>query len=341
MRIDLQLEGSPDRAADEATQLAATGVDGVFTFEGRHDAFLPLAAATTATGLPIMSNIAVALPRSPLHLAHLAHDLQLLSRGRFTLGLGSQVRTHVERRYGATWSHPAARMRESVAATREILAAWHEERTPQFRGEYTRHDFMPPMFRPEPLPWGPPPVMMGALGPIMTRTAGEVADGLLVMPFNTRAHMLERTLPALREGLERGSRSEGDVAIVPQVIAAMGDTIDERAAAMRGCRSLVAFYASTPAYRPVLEVSGREHLQPRLAGLVREGAVDAMSDLVVDELYDEVAVRGTPEECARLIRDRVAGISDRVCVYFPGYTPSHEAVTRLVTALHGERPSGA
>ncbi len=338
MRIDLQLDSRPDHATTEATRLASTGADGAFSFEGKHDAFLQLALATAATGLPIMTNIAVALPRSPLHLAHLAHDLQMLSRGEFTLGLGSQVRMHIERRYGATWAQPAARMREAVAATREILAAWHEERPPRFVGQFTRHDFMPPMFTPSPLPWGPPPVMMGALGPLMTQTAGEVSDGLLVMPFNTRAHILERTLPALNRGIELAGRSPHEVAVVPQVIAAMGDTPPELDEAVLNCRSLVAFYASTPAYRSVLELSDQGDLQSRLHELVRRGEGADMAELISDELYDAVAVRGTPEECARLIRSKFAGISDRVCVYFPGYRPADSAVSRLVTALHAEDP---
>jgi len=334
MRIDVQLDAGPDTAAERARWLAQTGVDGVFTFEGPHDAFLPLAAAAAVTDLPIMTNVAIALPRSPLHLAHLAHDLHLLSGGRFTLGLGSQVKTHIERRYGSSWSQPAKRMREIVAATREILAAWDERRPPSFHGEFTRHDYMPPMFVPERLPWGPPPVMMGALGPVMTRTAGEVADGLLVMPFNTRRHILERTLPMLREGIDRAGRSEADVAVVPQVIAAVGRSPQELEAATAGARGLVAFYASTPAYRPVLEVEGREDLQPQLQALMRTGDMAAMTAAVDDDLLDAIAARGTPAEVADLIKEKFAGVSDRVCVYFPGQRPDQELLTALVDEVH-------
>jgi probable F420-dependent oxidoreductase len=334
VRIDLHLDAGPDTAAERARELAAGGVDGVFTFEGPHDAFLPLAAAASATGLPVMTNVAIALPRSPLHLAHLAHDLQLMSRGSFVLGLGSQVRTHIERRYGTAWSRPAARMREIVTATKEILAAWDERRPPAFRGEFTRHDYMPPTFAPEPLPWGPPPVMMGALGPVMTRTAGEVSDGLLVMPFNTRAHILERTLPALREGIAAAGRTAAAVPLVPEVIVAVGASDEELAAATVSVRTLVAFYASTPAYRPVLEVDGREELQPHLQGLARQGEWQAMGAAVDDELLDAVAVRGTPEECARKIHEKFAGLSDRVCAYFPGQYPGRDTLAAFVPAVH-------
>ncbi|MCW2751523.1 MAG: family F420-dependent class oxidoreductase [Aeromicrobium sp.] len=333
MRIDLRLDAAPVDAAKRAIELEGTGVDGLFTFEGAHDVFLPLALAAYATGLPIMSNIAVALPRSPLHLAHIAHDLQALSGGNFVLGLGSQVKTHIERRYGSTWSAPAKRMRETVAATREILLAWHEGRQPDFHGEFTRHDFMPPTFAPPALPWGPPPVMMGALGPLMTRTAGEVSDGLLVMPFNTARHIQERTLPALREGIELSGRTEADVPLVPEVITAVGRTDTEIAAAKSAARALVAFYASTPAYRPVLEVEGLEDLQPQLQDLVRAGDREAMAAAIPDELLAAVAVIGTPEECAQQMADRFADLTDRVCVYFPHSSPSLEVIRDLVQAV--------
>lgn len=334
MRIDLRLDAAPEDAARRATELADAGVDGLFTFEGQHDVFLPLALAAQACSLPIMTNIAVALPRSPLHLAHVSHDLHRLSGGQFTLGLGSQVKTHIERRYGSTWSQPAKRMREIVGATREILAAWSQGRAPEFHGEFTRHDFMPPTFTPEPLPWGPPPVMMGALGPLMTRTAGEVSDGLLVMPFNTIRHIHERTLPALREGMERGGRAASEVALLPEVITAVGTNDEEYAAAVRSARSLVAFYASTPAYAPVLEVEGIADLQPHLQRLLRAGKVEEMADEVGDDLLDAIAVRGTPVECAEKIAARFGTLTDRVCAYFPGSAPSLPAIAELAGALH-------
>lgn len=334
MRIDMRLEGHPENAARRAVELAETGVDGLFTFEGSHDVFLPLALVAQACPLPIMTNIAVALPRSPLHLAHLSYDLQRLSRGKFTLGLGSQVKTHIERRYGATWSQPAKRMRETVAATREIMHAWTEERTPDFRGEFTRHDFMPPTFTPPALPWGPPPVMMGALGPLMTRTAGEVSDGLLVMPFNTIRHIEERTLPALREGMERGGRAEGEVALRPEVILAAANTDEDYEVAVHAARSLVAFYASTPAYVPVLEVEGMADLQPHLQKMLRDGKAEKMADEIDDDLLDAVAVRGTPGECATKITERFGTLTDRVCAYFPQRPPSNEVIAELASALH-------
>ena len=334
MLLDVQLDARPDRAADRARELASTGIAGLFTFEGPHDVFLPLAAAATAgVGTDLMTNVAIAIPRSPMHLAHTAYDLQLLSQGRFRLGLGSQVRPHIEHRYGATWSRPAARMREAVLAVKAILRSWQDGTPLDFRGEFTRHTLMPPTFVPGPNPYGVPPVLLGALGPLMTRTAAEVADGLLVMPFHSHRHVRERTLPAVEEGLRRAGRSRADLAIHPQAILAMGRTEEELAAASAGVRTLLAFYGSTPAYRPVLEVEGYADLQPELNRLSKQGDWAAMGALVPDDLLELLAVRGTPEQCAAELHRRFGDLADRVCAYFPGYAAPLDQVADLVVAL--------
>ena len=213
MLLDVQLDARPHAAADRARELVGAGVAGLFTFEGPHDVFLPLAVAAGAVETDLMTNVAIAIPRSPMHLAHSAYDLQLLSHGRFRLGLGSQIRPHIEHRYGATWSRPAARMRETVLAVQAILRAWQDGTLLDFRGEFTRHTLMPPAFVPGPNPYGVPPVLLGALGPLMTRTAAEVADGLLVMPFHSHRHFRERTLPAVEAGLAAAGRDREGFAI--------------------------------------------------------------------------------------------------------------------------------
>src|SRR5690349_3940816 len=254
MLLDVQLDARPDQVAARAQELLSAGVDGLFTFEGPHDVFLPLIVAAGSSDVPdtdLMTNVAIALPRSPMHLANLAYDLQLLSKGRFRLGLGSQIKPHIEKRYGSEWSRPAARMRETVLAVKAILNSWQDGTRLDFRGEFTQHTLMPPTFVPGPNPYGVPPVLLGALGPLMTRTPAEVADGLLVMPFHSHRHFRERTLPAVAEGLELGGRET--IPIYPQAICAMGDTPETLAEAAVGVRALLAFYGSTPAYRPVLE----------------------------------------------------------------------------------------
>ncbi|MBM7516510.1 TIGR03617 family F420-dependent LLM class oxidoreductase [Nocardioides nitrophenolicus] len=335
MLLDLQLDARPDAVRPRARELAAAGAAGLFTFEGPHDVFVPLAAVAGQVDADLMTNVAIAMPRSPMHLAHTAWDLQLMSGGRFRLGLGSQIQPHIEKRYGARWSPPAARMREIVGAVKAILHSWQTGERLDFRGEHTTHTLMPPTFVPGPNPFGPPPVLLGALGPVMTRTAAEVADGLLVMPFHSHRHVRERTLPAVAEGLARAGRAPGELAVHPQAIVAMGRTDAEVVAARAGVRALLAFYGSTPAYRPVLEVEGRADLQPELNRLSKTGDVAAMGALVDDALLDTIAVAGTPEECAAELHRRFGDVPgvERVCCYFPGYDPPLDQVAALAGSL--------
>jgi probable F420-dependent oxidoreductase len=331
--LDLQLDAPPDQSVARARELVAAGAAGLFTFEGPHDVFLPLGSVAGQVEVDLMTNVAIAMPRSPMHLAHAAWDLQLMSGGRFRLGLGSQVRPHIENRYGATWSPPAARMREIVLAVKAILDSWQHGTRLDFRGEHTRHTLMPPTFVPGPNPYGAPPVLLGALGPVMTRTAAEVADGLLVMPFHSHRHFRERTLPAVEEGLRRAGRDR--IEVHPQAILAMGDTAEEQAAATEGVAMLLAFYGSTPAYRPVLDVEEWGELQPELNVLSKRGDVAAMRALVTDEMVETLAVRGTPQQCADELLRRFGDVADRVCAYFPGHDPGHEQIASLARSLAG------
>jgi len=334
MLLDVQLDARPDQAAARARELLDAGVDGLFTFEGPHDVFLPLIVAAGSSDVPdtdLMTNVAIALPRSPMHLANLAYDLQLLSRGRFRLGLGSQIKPHIENRYGSEWSRPAARMRETVLAVKAILGAWQDGTRLDFRGEFTKHTLMPPTFVPGPNPYGVPPVLLGALGPVMTRTAAEVADGLLVMPFHSARHFRERTLPAVAEGLELSGRDRID--LYPQAIVAMGTTAEEIEAACVGVRFLLAFYGSTPAYRPVLDVEGWGDLQPELNALSKTGDIMKMVELIDDDVLRTLAVVGTPAEAAAEIKHRFGDVADRICAYFPGSTHPPETIRELGAAL--------
>lgn len=334
MRVHLQVDGAPDKAATSARQIAETGADGAFSFEGKHDVFFPLLVAAAETDLELMTNVAIAGPRSPLHLAHTAYDLQCYSSGRFRLGLGSQIRVHIEKRYGAQWGRPAARMAESVSAVKAIFAAWEGKEKLAFRGDYHTHTLMPPNFDPGPNPFGPPPVLMGALGPVMTRKAAEVADGLLVMPFNSSRHFSDRTVPAINDGLQRAGRSLSDLQIIAQAMVAVGRTEEALAQAIRKVAFLIAFYASTPNYRTVLEAEGLEHLQPRLNQLSKAGNHADMAALVDEDTVRTYGVVGTPEDCAAQIRQRYGAHASDVCCYFPGYTPDAADIADLVHAVH-------
>jgi probable F420-dependent oxidoreductase len=333
MRVHLQVEGDPAKVSDSARQVVELGADGLFTFEGPHDVFFPLVVAARETELQLMTNVAIAGPRSAVHLAHSAYDLQCYSAGRFSLGLGSQIRAHIEKRYSSQWGRPAARISETARAIKAIFDAWEGKAPLNFRGEFVTHTLMPPNFNPGPNPYGPPPVLLGALGPVMTRTAAEVADALLVMPFNSAQHFRERTLPAVDEGLRRAGRATGDFGLIAQAMVAVGRTEADLAAAVNGVATLIAFYGSTPAYVPVLEVEGWAHLQPKLNALSKTGGYAEMRALISDEMVSKIGVAGTPEECAAEIGRRFGARAADICCYFPGYTPKSEDVADFVAAL--------
>lgn len=300
----------PGDAVERAGALREAGAAGVFTFEGPHDVFAPLTLASTVGGLDLMTNVAIAFPRNPVQLAHQAYDHQLLSGGRFTLGLGTQIRTQIEKRYGAQFDRPVDRMRELIGALRAIFAAWQDGARLDFRGEFYRHTLMTPTFNPGPNPFGPPPIYVGALGPRLTRATAEVADGLLVMPFSSTRFLAEATMPAVRDGL----CGRAGFAVVPEVIVSAGE--DHEAT-----RRLLAFYGSTPAYRPVLDLHGWGALQPELNALSKQGRWAEMGGLIDDEVLHTIAACGTPAQIAAHIRERVAaagGLAERVCLYQPG-----------------------
>ncbi|MGV0787510.1 TIGR03617 family F420-dependent LLM class oxidoreductase [Mycolicibacterium sp. XJ2] len=320
----------PTDAIERAHALRDAGASGVFTFEGPHDVFAPLTLASTVGGLDLMTNVAIAFPRNPIQLAHKAYDHQVLAEGRFTLGLGTQVRTQVEKRYGAAFDRPVARMKEMVAALRAVFTAWETGERLDFRGQYFRHTLMTPTFNPGPNPYGPPPIYLGALGPKLTRATAAVADGLLVMPFGSKRFLHEATMPEVRAGLSESGRSLDDFALVPEIIVSVG-THD---AAHDAARRLLAFYGSTPAYRPVLDVHGWGELQPELNALSKQGRWQEMGTLIDDEVLHTIAACGTPAEIAAHIRDRVDGVSDRVCLYQPGPI-AIDAVAEIVDALTG------
>ncbi|MFN8033886.1 MAG: TIGR03617 family F420-dependent LLM class oxidoreductase [Mycobacterium sp.] len=313
MKVLTALFGPTD-AIDRARALKEAGASGVFTFEGPHDVFAPLTLASGVGGLDLMTNVAIAFPRNPIQLAHQAYDHQLLAQGRFTLGLGTQVRAQIEKRYGAAFDKPVARMRELVGALRAIFATWETGERLDFRGEFYRHTLMTPTFNPGPNPFGPPPIYVGALGPRLTRATAEVADGLLVMPFGSAKFLRESTMPSVREGLAAAGRSQSDFAIVPEIILSVGE--DHSAT-----RRLLAFYGSTPAYRPVLDIHGWGELQPELNAMSKQGRWHEMAGLITDEMLHTIAACGSPKEIAAHIRSRVDGLSETVCLYQPGPIP--------------------
>ena len=325
-----------DDVSATARDIEARGYSALWASEVAHDPFLQLLAAGQATErLQVGTAIAVAFARSPMTLATTAYDLQRYTRGRFVLGLGTQIKAHVERRFSMPWTAPAARMREFIGALHAIWDAWQHSAPLRFQGEHYRHTLMTPMFSPPAHEWGAPPVYLAAVGPLMTRLAGEVADGLLVHGFTTERYLRERTLPALEEGLAGAGRARGEVAVTLPGLVVSGRTEDEMAAAATAVKGTIAFYGSTPAYRPVLELHGWEGLADELHALSvsrREDKWTAMRDLVDDEVLGTFAVVAAPDEVAGQVRQRYDGVVDRFSVY-ASYPASLDLWDPLVAAF--------
>ena len=309
MLVDLVLRGLPiGEVAERAAQIEGLGFDAVGVTETAGNPFLAAARAAQATDqVRVVTAIALAFPRSPMDLAYTSWDLQALAGGRFALGLGSQVRAHVERRFSAPFSHPAARMRELILALGAIWDAWETGGELDFRGEFYSHTLMPPNFRPQPTGHPRPPVLLAAVRPLMTEVAGEVADGFLGHAFCTAESLRELTLSALERGLARSGRTREDIELTAAVFVALSEEEWE------ACRRRVAFYGSTPGYRHVLDHHGLGSLHEALHRLSRSGVWAEMASLVDDEVLGLFAVRGDdPVAVAEAVRHRVEGVADRV-----------------------------
>jgi probable F420-dependent oxidoreductase len=304
--------------AAAARAMEAAGYDGAFTFEGPHDPFLPLVLAADATEqLELTTAVAIAFARSPMTLAAQAWDLQALSGGRFHLGLGSQIKPHIERRFSMPWSAPAARMRELVLAVRAIWATWQDRVPLRFEGEHYMHTLMTPFFDPGPLDVAPPQVWLGGVGPRMTEVAGEVADGFMVHPFCTERSLLEVKLPALERGRARSGAMATPIQLSLPARIATGPDDAAMESAKAAVRAQIAFYGSTPAYKVVLDTHGWGDLQPTLRDLTRAGDWSAMAALVHDDLLEAVAVVAEPDQVAAEIARRYGPNLDRVALNAP------------------------
>lgn len=322
MKIDGPFYADMAGAAAEAKRLAGIGYDGVYTLEGSWDPFLPLALASEhAPDLDIATGIAVAFPRNPSHIAYQAWDLQKFSQGKFMLGIGSQIKAHIEKRFGLPFGPPAARMREYILAVKAFFDCWQNETKLDFQGEYYRHTLMTPMFNPGPNPYGVPPILLGALGPLMTQVAGEVADGLIIHPFNSVPFVQENALPAVRKGLDKSARSEDDFIIQVNAIVITGETDEAYHAAEQSVKGLLGFYSSTPAYRPPMDAVGLGDLQPKLNALSKEGKWEQLGNYINDEFLDAFCVRGKPEDIAGKLKEQYGSYADRLAIYAPYAAP--------------------
>ncbi|BAX93718.1 LLM class F420-dependent oxidoreductase [Mycobacterium shigaense] len=326
LKVDGGIPNQLARAAAAAGALEQQGYDGGWTPETSHDPFLPLLlAAEHTTRLEVGTNIAVAFARNPMIVANIAWDLQAYAKGRFILGLGTQIQPHIEKRFSMPWSHPARRMREFVAALHAIWDAWSDGSKLRFEGEFYTHKIMTPMFTPEAQPYPKPKVFVAAVGEVMTEVCGEVADGHLGHPMVSKRYITDVTTPALLRGLQRAGRQRGEVEVSAEVLVATGHSDAEMQTAIAAVRKQIAFYGSTPAYRKVLELHGWGDLHDELNRLSKQGEWDAMASLIDDEMLTTFAVVGPAGEVGGALRQRCEGVVDRVLPIF--MTASQSCIT--------------
>ena len=321
MKVDGGIGTNLRNAGAQAKELEAAGYTGAWTAETSHDPFFPLLLAAEHTEtLEIGTSIAVAFARNPMTLANIGWDLQSFSRGRFVLGLGSQIKPHITKRFSMEWSHPAPRMREMIMAIRAIWDTWENGTPLAFRGDYYTHTLMTPFFTPERADlagFGVPKIFLAGVGELMTEVAGEVCDGFLCHGFTTEKYLREVTIPALARGRAKVGKTLDGFEIVGPSFVVTGNTEDEMAAAITGTRQQIAFYGSTPAYRNVLDVHGWGGLQDELNTLSKLGKWVEMGNLITDEMLNSFAVVGRSDQIAPELHRRYGDIIQRISFYAP------------------------
>ena len=312
MKVSGMLGADLDMAPLAIAELERRGYDAAFSAEINSDPFFPLVlAAEHSKKIALTTSISVAFARNPMTMANLAWDLNQYSKGRFTVGLGSQIKPHITRRFSMPWSKPAARMREFIQAMQAIWACWETGEKLEFNGEFYQHNLMTPMFVPTSTTYGAPGVNLAAVGPLMTEVAAEVADGVISHGFTTEKYLREVTLPAVQRGLEKSARKREafDLSVPAMVVTG----IDEEAfqQSRTAIESQLGFYASTPAYRPVLEAHGWGELQTEANRLTRDGRWEEMGALITDEILNTFAVVSEDiEQVPALIKQRYGDLAD-------------------------------
>lgn len=326
---------------DAARRAEALGFDSVTAPEAGHDPFLPLAIAAEHTQrITLGTNVAIAFPRSPMATAQVAWDLQRLSGGRFRLGLGTQVRAHNERRYAAPWTAaPAPRMREYVLCLRAMWTSFQSGATiTPFEGKHYRFSLLPPFFSPGPIEHPHVPIDLAAVNPIMARTAGELCDGLRLHPISTFRHTREVILPAIADGAKLAGRSASAIPLIAAPFLATGKDAAAVAAARQAVKQRIAFYASTPAYHPVLDYHGWMDAAEQLHRLSREGKWPEMAAVIRDDMLEEWAVSATWDDLAGALAQRCRGIAAAILLDLPPELRHDEGRVRaIVRALQQEQ----
>ena len=321
MKVDGGIGNDLHQAGAQAKEVESAGYSGAWTAETSHDPFFPLLLAAEHTDtLELGTSIAVAFARNPMTLANIGWDLQAFSKGRFILGLGSQIKPHITKRFSMEWSHPAPRMREMILAIRAIWDTWENGTPLAFRGDYYTHTLMTPFFTPardDLAGFGVPKVFLAGVGVLMTEVAGEVCDGFICHGFTTERYLREVTLPALARGRAKAGKTMDGFEVVGPSFVVTGSTEAEMAAAVAGTRQQIAFYGSTPAYRGVLELHGWGGLHEELNPLSKQGRWAEMGDLIDDEILNTFAVVGEPEGVAPELHRRYGDVIQRISFYAP------------------------
>ena len=334
MKVDGGIGGDLRGAGTAARQQEDQGYDGLWTAETAHDPFFPLLLASQQTErVELGTGIAVAFARNPMNLAQIAWDLQAASSGRFILGLGSQIKPHITKRFSMPWSHPAPRMREMILAIRAIWASWNDGTKLDFQGDFYTHTLMTPFFNPGPNPHGNAKIFLAGVGELMTEVAGEVCDGFLCHGFTTERYLREVTLPALERGAAKAGRSLSEVEISGPAFVVTGTTEEEMAASIQGTKQQIAFYGSTPAYRGVLDLHGWGGLQDDLNRMSKAGQWKEMGALITDEILHAFAVVAEPEQLAAGLNERYGSVVQRISFYAP-YASDPERWRAVMDQLH-------
>jgi probable F420-dependent oxidoreductase len=336
MKVDGGIGFDLNKAADNAREAEAAGYSGIWSAETAHDPFFPLLlAAGATTDIELGTSIAVAFARNPMITANIAWDLQSYSKGRFILGLGSQIKPHITKRFSMEWSHPAPRMREFVLAMRAIWDTWENGTKLDFRGDFYTHSLMTPFFTPDKgdvAGFGPPRVFLAGVGPVMTEVAGEVCDGFLCHGFTTEKYLREVTIPALEKGRAKVGKTMEGYEIVGPSFVVTGTNEKEMESAKAGTRQQIAFYGSTPAYKGVLDAHGWGGLQDELNSLSKQGKWVEMGNLIDDEMLNTFAVVGEPEQIAPELHRRYGDVIGRISFYAP-YKSDPERWRRVLADL--------
>lgn len=324
---------STNGLAEIAREVENFGFDGLSVSEMAHDPFLALAICAHETqSVELISAIAVALGRSPMATAIIGHDLNAMSGGRFILGLGSQIKPHITKRYSMPWHGPAAQMREYIEALHAIWDNWYLEKPLNYQGQFYTHKIMTPEFMPTNIEQGRPKVVLAAVGPLMQKCAAEVADGVIMHAFCTEKHLREVLVPKIQKSLVAVGRKQQGFEIHCPVFQVTGMNEEEYEKSKEAIKYRIGFYASTPAYRGVLETHGWGDLQPVLHKLTRENRWDKLTENISDEVLDAFAVVGEPLEIAEKLKQRYGDLADRTSL---GKDLPAEVVAKQLEILRG------